>query len=273
MRPLPPKLLLIALVAVFACCPPVSMVDVGPLPPQEPVAWLAVAHRGSLHSGKPDNSLSALRETMAAGVTFLEVDVRRSSEGELFLFHDGSLQRSNSHAPRALRGRRVQELSRAERSEVSLGGSEHIPTLAEALDVVQGRPATLQLDFKGESDEPVLQALELAESRHQRQQVLIQLRTYTRVPTVLARYPGTRLLVRVRSMEELNAALAYPIEFVELERWVTPEAIHVAHARGVKVLANVSGTRLDEKSTWDYFRTRGIDTVMTNHADQALAFP
>lgn len=263
-------LLTTALAALSSCCLNVSMVDIPPLSPQEPVARLAVAHRGSLHSGLPDNSIAALRQSIAAGVPFLEVDVRRSSEGDLFLFHDGSLQSSNSKSPGALWGEPVQALSRQQRDSVELGSGQHIPLLAAALDTIRGSGSALQLDFKGESDSLVFAALDLLHARGQLNEALLQIRKPTRIPIVLAYAPKARILARVRSEADLREALRYQIEYVELERWATPEAIREAHSSSIKVLANVSGTRLDEPLTWDYLRSRGFDTIMTNHADQAL---
>lgn len=265
------RLLLTTVLAVLASsCLNVSMVEIPPLSPQEPVARLAVAHRGNLHSGLPDNSIAALRQCIAAGVPFLEVDVRRSSEGDLFLFHDGSLQSSNSESPEALQGNPIQALSRQQRDSIQLGSGQHIPLLAEALDTVRGSGSALQLDFKGESDGLVFAALDLLRSRGQLKEALLQIREPSRIPAVLGYEPKARVLARVRSEEDLREALRYPIEYVELERWATPEAIREAHSSSIKVLANIAGTRLDEPLTWGYLRSRGFDTIMTDHADQAL---
>lgn len=254
-----------------ACCLNVLMADIPPLPPQQALARLAVAHRGSIHDGKPDNSLGAFQQSIGAGVTFLEVDVRLAPDGELFLFHDGSLQRSNYSEPGSLRGRKVQDLSASERASVLLDDSERIPSLSQALDAIRPYPGvSLQLDFKGESDENVFPALDLLRSRKQLHQAVLQIRSLERVPRILSAAPDARLLVRVTSMEQLREAVTYPIEFVELERWASPEAITVAHDARVKVLANLSATCLDTPSRWSYFRSRGIDTIMTDYADKAI---
>lgn len=261
---------ILLLLALSSCCFNVSMRDVPPLTKQAALDHLAVAHRGSLHTGLPDNSLAALRQSIAARVPFLEVDVRRSDAGDLFIFHDGSISSSNSEAPRALRGESVESLSRDQRDAVALGSGEHIPLLAAALDLIRGSGSTLQLDFKGESDQLVFATLDLLQSRGQLRQALLQIRTPSRIPRVLAYAPQARILARVRSADDLQEALRYPIEFVELERWATPEAIRDAHNKSVKVLVNISGTRLDEPMAWAHFRSCGIDTIMSDHADVAM---
>ena len=257
--------------SLVACCPPFSL-EGGALStsPALPLATLAVAHRANIHRGASDNSLRAMRESIAAGVPYLEVDVRQSSSGDLFLFHDGSLSWQNSDAPWGLRGEKVNRLSPSVRATIPLNDGEHIPLLEEALDLIRPTGATLQLDFKGESDENVLPTLDLVQSRGQLQQVLLQIRDVSRVQTVLQRAPSARILVRVTSMSELDEALRLRVEFVELERWFSPAAIERAHGAGVKVLINVSNSRFDQPGIWRFFRSQGVDTIMTDHADRSL---
>jgi glycerophosphoryl diester phosphodiesterase len=263
------QLALISLIS--ACCPCFSLNDSeGPFPP--PLARLAVAHRGSLHTTEPENSLSALKQSIAAGILFLEVDVRLSDEGDLFIFHDGSLSWQNSDAPWELRGRKVQGLSRSVRESVVLDerSGQHIPSLAQALDVVRNTPATLQLDFKGESDVLVFSTLDLVRSRGQLSQVLLQIRSPQRIPAVQRYAPGTRIIARVTTRAELENALSHHVEFVELERWFSVEAVERAHREGAKVLINVSNSKFDTPSNWTFFRARGVDTIMTDHPAEAL---
>jgi glycerophosphoryl diester phosphodiesterase len=261
-----------AFVVCSGCCPRVSMVDVGPLSAQRALVSMAVAHRGNLHRGAlPDNSAPALLEAMNAGVPLLEVDVRRSREGELFLFHDGSIQSGNSYAPRDLVGRPAQGLSRRERERVFLdrGRAIPIPTLEDALRLVQAsQGSSLQLDFKGESDELVFAALDLVVQRDMLSRVVVQLRSVERVQAVKQHYPGVRISARCRDSVQLKTALERGVEMVELERWVSSEAIRAAHATNTRVLLNIAGTRLDEPSTWRYLRSRGVDVIMSDYADR-----
>ncbi|MEZ2578475.1 glycerophosphodiester phosphodiesterase [Buttiauxella ferragutiae] len=52
-----------------------------------------VAHRGAWHQA-PENSLLSLKNAIEAGYQIVEIDVRQSVDGELFLFHDETLERS-----------------------------------------------------------------------------------------------------------------------------------------------------------------------------------
>jgi glycerophosphoryl diester phosphodiesterase len=253
-----------------ACGLRASVVDFPPLAPASPRIYAVAAHRGVLNGGTlPDNSLTAIRQSINAGVPFIELDVRRSEEGELFVFHDGSFHRDNSEAPSELRGRPIQSLSRTERESVYLdeGRTATIPTLAQALDAVQGSQSTLQLDLKGESDLLAKSTLDLAASRGQLLQVLVQIQSPERVGMVRTHYPAARILARCRSMEDLKSALRYNVEFVELEQWISSDGIALAHASQANVLINLAGSRLDEPQTWQYLRSRGVDSITTDRAD------
>lgn len=265
---------IVTIVTSSGCSLYPSLSDLGPLEVQPARTILTVAHRGNISSGTlPDNSLPALRHALAAGVQFLEVDVRRADDGTLFLFHDGSFSRSNSYAPSRLRGIPISQISSADRDTVSLdeAGTVRIPTLADALSLLEqstNTTSSLQLDLKGESDTLALEVLELVRARRLLHRVLLQLRTPQRVGVVLASYPTARILARCKSHAQLEQALAYKVEAVELERWITSEAVRLAHQRDVLVAINIAGSHFDEPATHQYFRARGVDMIMTNRAGE-----
>jgi len=90
-----------------------------------------IAHRG-IHYAAPENSLLAFKRGASRGVPN-ELDVRRSKEGELIVFHDRSLHR--------LTGKRgsIDECTLKEiKSFPLLNSSEKIPTLRETLESVDG---------------------------------------------------------------------------------------------------------------------------------------
>lgn len=266
--------MILILLSILGCCPRVSMVDVGPLKPLQPIDCIVSAHRGTPYrSGDglrpyPDNSLVALQASIALGVPLVEVDVRLSDDGELFLFHDGSLSHANSFASRHLYGTPIGKLSREERSGVSLDEtrSESIPTLDDALSLIARSGTTLQIDLKGESDTLAFLVVERVAQRGLLSHVVLQMRSPARAARIKEQYPRVRLLVRCQTREQLDEALKVGVELVELERWVSSEAIQLAHSHRTKVLLNLSTSRLDEPATWNYLRSRGVDAIMSDRA-------
>jgi len=101
-----------------------------------------VAHRGGWH-GAPENSLAAIENAIAVGANIVEIDIRKSADGQLFLMHDDTLLRM------AGIDRDAETFTMAELQAISLrqdnGGDRHsatdqrIPTLRQALEIVRGR--------------------------------------------------------------------------------------------------------------------------------------
>ena len=99
-------------------------------------AWLTerpIAHRGWHGAGRPENSLAAARAAIERGFA-IECDIRRSADGEAFVFHDATLDRltGSQGAVANFDAARLQGIALA-------GASERIPTLAALLAAIAGR--------------------------------------------------------------------------------------------------------------------------------------
>ena len=108
----------------------------GPPPHFSEFYGLLCAHRGLFKNAppydRPENSLGAFRAAVKAGYG-IELDVRFSRDNKLVVFHDEKLTRLCGEDIR------VCDLTADElTSRRILGGSEHIPLLKEALDVIGG---------------------------------------------------------------------------------------------------------------------------------------
>ena len=248
-----------------------SIEDLAPIAPQATLERSSIAHRGSLHQELPENSLPAISQTLRSGVQFAEVDVRQSTDGDLFLFHDGSIQRDNSFASSELVGRKIQELSRDERAQVYLDQAKTIaiPLLSDALKLLKDTPGTLQVDLKGESDPLLDSVIHELRRTNTLSRVTIQLRSPLRIARIRENEPRARIVARCLDAEQLTQAIDAKVEAVELERWITADAIKAAHDAGVRVILNIASTHLDTPETWSYLRARGVDTIMSDHADMA----
>lgn len=134
---------------------------------QPPVGHAAaIAHRGASHVA-PENTLSALRSALASGADMVEVDVRRTADGALVLMHDETLARTTdvelllpTRAPW-----RVQDLT-LDQVRALDGGSwksptyrgEPIPTLSEALEVIDRAGSRLLIEIKEPASQPGIEA-------------------------------------------------------------------------------------------------------------------
>jgi glycerophosphoryl diester phosphodiesterase len=120
---------------------------------------LVTAHRACWQQTS-ENSVDAIRQCVALGVDIVEIDVRRTADGELVLMHDETVDRmTEGHGA-------TTELSFAEIRKLKLrdanGGDQPItkraiPTLAEALEAARGH-VLVNLDIKDPAlYEPALQ--------------------------------------------------------------------------------------------------------------------
>ncbi len=97
---------------------------------------MVIAHRG--FSGRaPENTMSAFRMALDAGVDMIEFDVQLSREREVVVIHDDKVDRTTDGSGK-VSAMTLEELSRLDAGSWfnrSFAG-EHIPTLREALELI-----------------------------------------------------------------------------------------------------------------------------------------
>jgi len=100
-----------------------------------------IAHRGA--SGyEPENTLRAFETAVELKADAVECDVQLCKSGEVVVFHDRKLKRITN-----TRGK-VKRKKLAKLRSLNAGKSEHIPTLKEVLDVLDGRIG-INVELKG----------------------------------------------------------------------------------------------------------------------------
>lgn len=119
------------------------------------------AHRGAWHYA-PENSIAAIEAAIERGYEIVEIDVRKSADGELFILHDDDLKRV------AGIGRAPEEFTLKELNAITLrmrdGGeaaemSTHtIPSLAEVFETID-KKIFVDLDLKHRELFPEVAAL------------------------------------------------------------------------------------------------------------------
>jgi glycerophosphoryl diester phosphodiesterase len=67
---------------------------VAPVPLAEQPRPLLIAHRGMHGPGTPENTIAAFAAALAVGVAMVELDVRRTADGALVIFHDPVCRRA-----------------------------------------------------------------------------------------------------------------------------------------------------------------------------------
>ena len=115
-------------------------------PDRKLLEGLFIAHRG-LHNAKegiPENSIHAFIEAVVNGYA-IENDIHVTSDGEVVVFHDNTLDRMCGVSGR------IEDKTLSELRELRLlDTNERIPTLKECLEIIDGR-VPLLIEFKCET--------------------------------------------------------------------------------------------------------------------------
>jgi hypothetical protein len=194
-----------------------------------------VAHRAK-GFGAPENSREAVTRAIQAGVPVIKIDVRASKDGELYVLHDGWLDRTTN-----LRGR-IEGVTAAELSQARLANGETLPRFHEIYEIARGR-VTLTVGFKVDVVEQVADWI----ARHGSFDDLIffvntgeQMQAAARAKR---RYP--RMLVMVRlldtrvTVDSTRAVFGGLLPEVFHTERVGAGTVAALHALGVKVFMNV----------------------------------
>ena len=111
---------------------------------------IVVAHRACWRESS-ENSISAIDACVRLGVDMVEIDVRRTKDGELVLMHDATVNRTTNGtgvvANLTLNKIQQLHLRKAEGGGHSLVTKESIPTLRDALAATKDR-ILVNLDIK-----------------------------------------------------------------------------------------------------------------------------
>ena len=124
---------------------------------------LRIGHRGAAGHA-PENTLFSIQRAIELGVDIVEVDVRRTRDGELVLLHDQRVNRTTNG------GGRIGDLSFEEVRRLDAGSGQAIPSLREALELVRG---SVQLMIELKEPGIVPEVMNLIEDCHSNQEVIL----------------------------------------------------------------------------------------------------
>jgi len=120
---------------------------------------LTSAHRGE-HLRHPENSLPAIQAAIDAGVDYVELDIRTSSDGHLVLMHDPTVDRMTNGMGA------IKDMTLAEIKKLDLGtrfpgkfSNLQVPTFDEALALAKGKIG-IYVDTKSAAPKDLVAAIE-----------------------------------------------------------------------------------------------------------------
>ena len=114
---------------------------------------LKIGHRGA-KGHKPENTLISFQKAIDLKVDGIELDVHLSSDGEIIVIHDDTIDRTTNGKGF------VNKLSLPELKVYRIGNEHEIPTLAEVLNLVNHQ-CLVNIEIKGKGmTKPVVKLIE-----------------------------------------------------------------------------------------------------------------
>jgi glycerophosphoryl diester phosphodiesterase len=219
---------------------------------------ISIAHRGDPIAER-ENTLSAFRAAVRQGADMVELDLRRTRDGELVVLHDPTLSRLWTV------DRAVADLDLAE--VTGLGqGDLRIPTFRQTLDALD---VPIMVDFTG--DEVVEGAVRTVREAGAMGRSLFVTGNVDALRALRALAPEARIGLTWTGSEPPSPTLlgALGAEFWNPEfHLVTPDRVATMHALGLKV----STWTVDEASDMARVTRAGVDAVVSNRIGELRRF-
>ncbi|WP_299324402.1 glycerophosphodiester phosphodiesterase family protein [Parasphingopyxis sp.] len=242
-------------------------------------ATLISAHRGGPEPGFPENALETLVHVMAQAPMLLEIDVRRSSDGVLLLFHDAELDTdTEASGPFAAQTAATLRTLRLRDNDGQLTEAR-IPALADIVEWARGR-AVLQLDVK--RGVPHEEAVAMLQAHDAEDYAAIITYTIPDAARVTAASDRVMISTSIDEIEDLDALIARGIPPERIIAWTgldtpRPELWAALAERGVSANFGTLWT-LDEAiaaagsdEAYARFAQQGADILSTDRHHQAFA--
>jgi glycerophosphoryl diester phosphodiesterase len=249
-----PRRLLLLFALLFPCAAPAEEPKLHRIVPATPAALQEIfrstpeplpfvsGHRGGPDKGYPENCLPTFERTLAHTYAILEIDPRMTSDGEIVVHHDATLERTTNG-----RGK-VADHTLAELKALRLKDSagvvtEHqMPTLHEALEWARGR-TVLVLDQK---DVPMAERVKQVTEHQAEAFAMVIAYSYKDLQACYAQNPNVMMEVmvpnldKVAEFDKLGVPWANIVAFVGHDPPHDPAVYEAIHARGARCLIGTS---------------------------------
>lgn len=230
---------------------------------------LIIAHRGA-SSLAPENTLAAVQKALDLKVDVVEIDVHRSSDGELVVLHDATLDRTTTGSGP------VKQYSLEEVKSFDAGSwfspsfvEERIPTLREVLEKTKDQ-ATLLIELKGERTE--VRTVELVKELGMTDQVIIQSFDFLQIQKAKQKAPEIPTVFLVKEPKHKEDPAQAALWMCNIADYVgasgiavrhnllTPELLELARERSLAVFV----WTVDQQKDMKKFIKLGVQGIITN---------
>lgn len=207
-----------------------------------------IAHRGA-SAERPECTLAAIRRAIEAGATAVEVDVRTSRDGELFILHDAKLDRTTNGAgpANALTLAELQQLDAGSWFDPKYRG-ERIPSLIQTAQQCRRR-IDLLLDLKEQGDDFDRKVAKVIQEHGDPAKTIVGVRSVAQAKRFRRLLPKSRQLALIPSVESIEDFAKVGVDTIRLwPRWLEKGDEPVKRVRATRKGLHLNGTlgELDE---------------------------
>ncbi|MDA0285482.1 MAG: glycerophosphodiester phosphodiesterase family protein [Planctomycetota bacterium] len=208
-----------------------------------------IAHRGA-SAERPECTLSAIRRAVEVGATAVEVDVRTSRDGELFILHDATLDRTtNGEGP-------ASALTLAELQQLDAGSwfdskyeNERIPSLIESARECEGR-IDLLLDLKEQGDGYDRKVVNVIHQHGDPARTIVGVRSVAQSERFRKLLPTARQLALIPSLDAIEDFANAGADVIRLwPRWLDDGDTPVKRVHATGKGLHLNGTKGDMDET------------------------
>ncbi len=241
---------------------------------------LAAAHRGGPRRGYPENALETLQQSYNNGARVFEIDIAESKDGQLFLMHDTSLDRTTESAGPA------RELEWKDLKSIRLKANGNvtnytIPSLQETLKWAKANNAILELDKKRSSRfETIISEVRKAGATDN---VVLITYTYDQATEVARLAPNMMMTATISDPSDVKRLEGKGVKRENLIAWTGTENLNPGlwsdlNDMGVEVAFGTlgrRGQRFDDEfwadrdgSEYDELINEGVTLIATDYSDR-----
>jgi len=216
---------------------------------------LRVGHRGA-KAYEPENTIRSFMKALELGVNAIELDVRRTKDGEIVVIHDAEVDRTTNG--KGL----VSELTLGEIKQLSTDKGEKIPTLEEALNFLD-RKVKILIEIKEVGIEE--KVLDIVRRKGLEDNVIIisfHEETLRKIRELSDKVETG--LIYVKHKDPIGAALSLKAQYLlPLYRFIHSAFIKKAHERGLRIIAWTINTVEEAQE----YVNKGVDGIASDKPD------
>jgi len=216
---------------------------------------LRVGHRGA-KAYEPENTIRSFMKALELGVNAIELDVRRTKDGEIVVIHDAEVDRTTNG--KGL----VSELTLSEIKRLSTDKGEKIPTLEEALDFLD-RKVKILIEIKEVGIEE--KVLDIVRKRGLEDNVIIisfHEEALRRIRELSDKVETG--LIYVKHKDPIGVALSLKAQYLlPLYRFIHSAFVKKAHEKGLKIIAWTINTVEEAQE----YANKGVDGIASDKPD------